>query len=90
MDENTKKAEKIAKLEQRKAAIEAQLNRERNSIKKKERAEDTRKKILAGAWVMLQAEENEQAKQKLMAGLDDYLTAERDRTLFGLPKKAST
>lgn len=72
---------KKQKVEARKRAAEAKLNR----------AQDTRRKILAGALVLEMMEQDEQAKTRFMARLDSFLTRQDDRALFGLyPKSEET
>lgn len=69
---------KKQKIEARKRATEAKLNR----------AQDTRRKILAGALVLEMMEQDETARTRFMAKLDGFLTRQDDRALFGLyPKR---
>lgn len=51
---------------------------------KKDKANDTRKKILAGALILQIMENDEAAKNRFMKQLDGYLTREDDRALFDL------
>jgi len=74
--------EKVKQLKARKAQIDA---RERAKVSKEKRAEDSRRKILIGAYV-LSMKDREQI-QKMM---DQYLSEDRDRALFGLPPKATS
>lgn len=75
---------KIAQLE---ALKEKQEARKLNALIKGKRSDDTRRKILAGAMVLEKADKDEAARQRLMDGLDKYLTRDDDRALFGLSKK---
>lgn len=68
---------KINQLKARKAAEEARI---RNKLKK----DDTRRKILVGAYFMDQAERNGTTKE-LFKKLDGFLIRKADRELFGLP-----
>lgn len=52
---------------------------------KKKRKEDTRRKILAGAAVLDEAETNIAYKNALYELLERFLTRPDDRALFGLP-----
>ena len=65
-----------------------QLNRQKqailNKINAKERKLETRKKILAGSWILSEAAKNEDANKKMLAGLNKFLSRESDRKLFGL------
>jgi large subunit ribosomal protein L7/L12 len=87
----------MSTIDERIAALEAKLKQERAKKQKVEarlraieqkrkRAEDTRRKILAGALVLELMEQDEQTKQRFLARLDKYLTRADDRALFGLPE----
>ena len=72
------------KLKQLKAQRQAALARERAKDKEQARKDDTRRKILIGSCMLKITEEDEQARAKLIAQMDKYLTDERDRKLFNL------
>jgi ectoine hydroxylase-related dioxygenase (phytanoyl-CoA dioxygenase family) len=76
-----KQKEKLDQLKARKTAIEA---RAKASEAKKNRANDTRKKILVGAAVLAQIENNPEGQERTKQMLDKFLTKESDRKLFGL------
>lgn len=76
----------LEKLKQLKAQKQAIESRERTRQKEQTRKDDTRRKVLAGSYVLSLAEKDPQNKQKLMDGLNQYLTEERDRKLFNLAK----
>lgn len=76
-----KQKEKLDQLKARKTAIEA---RAKASEAKKNRADDTRKKILVGAAVLAQIENNPEGQERTKQMLDKFLTKESDRKLFGL------
>ena len=48
---------------------------------------ETRKKILLGAMVMNLIENKQLSEKQVNQWLSDYLSKDRDRALFGLPKK---
>ena len=73
--------EKLKQLKAQKQAIEA---RERTKKKEQERKDDTRRKILLGSY-LIKKMQNEANKEKILAELNEYLTENRDRHLFGLP-----
>lgn len=79
--------QKIAKQEDRlkqlKAQKQAVLAREKKKVSDQQRKEDTRRKILLGSY-LLKKMENEGNKEKILADLNEYLTEDRDRKLFGL------
>jgi len=72
--------EKLKQLKAQKQAIEA---REKTKQKEQERKDDTRRKILLGSY-LIKKMQNEANKEKILAELNEYLTEERDRNLFGL------
>ncbi|MDZ9631746.1 hypothetical protein SNB41_11155 [Escherichia coli] len=49
--------------------------------------ENTRRKVLVGAWILGKVENGEWPEQRLLDGLDSYLERDHDRALFGLPPK---
>jgi hypothetical protein len=71
------------KISQLKAQKQAALAREKSKQKAQERKDETRRKILLGSFLAKQMEDEAQ-KQKILAGLSQYLTEERDRKLFDL------
>ena len=74
--------EKLKQLKAQKQAIEA---RERSKQKEQERKDDTRRKILLGSY-LIKKMQNEANKEKILTELNEYLTENRDRQLFDLPK----
>ena len=72
--------EKLKQLKAQKQAIEA---RERTKQKEQQRKDDTRRKILLGSY-LIKKMQNEANKEKILAELNEYLTENRDRQLFGL------
>jgi hypothetical protein len=71
------------RLKQLKAQKQAVLAREKKKQSEQQRREETRRKILLGS-LALKKMENEQEKGKILAELNEYLTEDRDRKLFGL------
>lgn len=75
---------RVQSLKAKKADLEAkQRKREAES----NRAADTRRKILIGAYVLSGTSPEHDA---VIAGLDGYLTEDRDRALFDLELKSPT
>jgi large subunit ribosomal protein L7/L12 len=74
------------KLKQEKAKKQKIEARKRTLESKAQRATDTRKKILVGAFMLDKMEKNEETKTKVLSQLDQYLTRSDDRELFGLPQ----
>ena len=80
-----KKSDSLTKLLQKKQKIEQQISNAKTRMKQVERAVDTRKKILVGAYVLeVKYKDKEQELVKLM---DGFLVRDNDRALFDLPPK---
>lgn len=86
------KIEKVqARLKQLRAEKQKQDVRVRAANSKKERAADTRRKILLGAFVMEKMQKDGIGTQLVMYSghsFDGWLVREADRDLFGLSPKA--
>ncbi len=87
-----KLTERITTLEERLRALKAQqtrsVARQRTVSSRRERKDDTRRKILAGAWVLNQVERGQMSSETFKAALDRFLTRPEDRALFDLPASA--
>ncbi len=79
--------EKRKKLLEKKQRLEKMISAVKARENLQKRKEDTRKKILAGSWVLSEAQKSDEALKKLISGLDKFLKKEADRKLFGLEKK---
>lgn len=75
-----KQQERLKQLKAQKQKIE---NEEKSRRKELDRKDDVRRKILLGA-LTLKKMEDETEKTKILAELNEYLTEDRDRKLFGL------
>jgi hypothetical protein len=75
----------LEKQKQLKAQKQAAQARERSKQQAQARKDDTRRKILIGSFILKQIETNEEAKNRLLSNLNEYLTENRDRKLFDLP-----
>jgi hypothetical protein len=71
-------------LEQRKV-INSRIRQEQSKQKKTKRKEDTRRKILAGAWLLDEMESRKDFREFVYKKLDSFLTRPNDRALFDLP-----
>ena len=84
--------ERISTLEERLRTLKAQQTRSaaraRTILGRRERKDDTRRKILAGAWVLTQVERGELSRESLQRSLDRFLTRPDERALFDLPPTA--
>jgi hypothetical protein len=76
--------EQLKQLRTRQQRIEA---RKRALLSRRERAADTRRKILVGAIVLAKVEQGELEAGLLRGWLDQALTRKDDRELFALPVK---
>jgi hypothetical protein len=81
-------AAQIQKIEEQKKQLEERLVSMRTKKKKQGRYEDTKKKILIGAYFM---EKYKNKMDELVPQLDRFLVRDTDRELFGLlPKNGSS
>jgi large subunit ribosomal protein L7/L12 len=79
IDEEHKK--KIKQLKAKQERMDAQSI---HALIKGNRADDTRRKILAGSLILDIIYKDDAAKNKFIPQLDKYLTRDDDRALFGL------
>lgn len=77
-------SDRLQKLKEQQDKINAKIKRIEQQEKEKQRKDDTRKKILIGAMVLDKMSKSEQSNSKVIGQLNEYLTADRDRKLFGL------
>ena len=80
LDERIQKHEE--KLKQLKAQQQALQAREKKKLADQQRSDDTRRKILLGAYMLKKMSESDFEKQKILAELNEYLVEQRDRRLF--------
>jgi hypothetical protein len=76
---------RLKQLKAQRSAIEA---RKTQALTRGQRASDTRRKILVGAWVLGEMDKDPAFALKIMSALGRYLEREDDRALFGLPPNA--
>ena len=70
------------------AMIEARIQLLKSKEAGQKRKDDSRKKILAGAY-LLEKHEKAGTFEELLQELDGFLSRKNDRLLFGLPEKIS-
>ena len=80
LDERIQKHEE--KLKQLKAQQQALQAREKKKLAEQQRSDDTRRKILLGAYMLKKMGDSDFEKQKILAELNEYLVEPRDRRLF--------
>ncbi len=72
------------RLKQAKALKQQQVAREKAAERKRQRSDDTRRKILVGAVILAKVERGEWPQERLRELLDKALTRADDRALFEL------
>ena len=80
MSESTRS--KIEKLEKKMSHIKARLASEKAKVRQIDKKRETRKKILAGAYLF---EKYKGREHELIKEMDSFLTRDNDRVLFNLP-----
>lgn len=88
LEERIKQQEE--KLKQLKELHQKQLAQKRAAQSKRQRAEDTRRKILIGAMFWERMGIDDDAKTKVLTQLDRWLKRKEDRALFDLPPLAES
>ena len=80
-----KKTDSLTKLLEKKQKLEQQISNAKSRLKKVDRAADTRRKILIGAYFLeVKYKGKEDELTKMMEG---FLVRDNDRALFNLPPK---
>jgi transposase len=82
LDERIAEIEK--KLEELKRVQNARAERQKAISQKRERKADTRRKILIGAIILAKIEQKVMDEKLLYSWIDQSLSREDDRALFGL------
>ena len=85
-----KPADRLRKLEEQRARINAEIQRVRSRESLEERKRETRRKILAGAMVLDRVARKDLSEKLFKADMDRFLERDQDRALFGLPPKSLT
>ena len=79
---------KLAEMQAANRAREAKLRARKARLEAAERARErklrTRRLILMGSWMEHVVGRSEKARERMMRGLDEFLSRPRDRELFGL------
>ena len=79
-------SKRLETLTQRRARLDAQIKDIQARERKKERKEDTRRKIIVGALVLTHMEKNKRSElaKKVKALINEYVVKDKERALFGL------
>ncbi len=75
----------LEKLEQLKVREQRAKALEQTRISAAQRRQDTRRKVLLGAWALSKMERDAEFKATHMAEISTFMVRETDRALFGLP-----
>lgn len=81
-------ADRLRKLEEQQARINAEIQRVRRWESQEERKRDTHHKILLGPMMLERVGDRKTSEKWAKAELDRFLKREQDRALFGLSPKA--
>ncbi len=76
--------EKLKKLIEKRSALDAAIQLEKNKENERKRKNDTRRKILAGSAVLDEAAKHPKFKEELYSLLERFLKRTDERALFGL------
>ena len=68
----------------KKRLLDNQIRRTQHRLSTVERKRDTRKKILAGSWLLTVSQQDQVLALRFRNDLDGFLERDRDRELFGL------
>ena len=83
MNVQSDKMTQLEKLKRQKEILDARIQQAESRFKVKERKEDTRRKILIGAFMMEKLKKEEKF-DSMINELDGFLTRNSDRKLFGM------
>lgn len=83
MNVKSDKVTQLEKLKKQKEILDARIQQAESRLKVKERKEDTRRKILIGAF-MIEKLKKEEKFDSMIKELDGFLTRNSDRKLFEL------
>lgn len=76
---------RLKQLIERRDAVNARIRQEEDKLRANERKNDTRRKILMGAWAFEKAARDNDFSVMAKAELNRFLLRDADRALFGLP-----
>lgn len=76
--------EKLAELQAAKEKIQARISKERQKLRKKNRRDETRQKIIIGSIMLAHAEKDPEFEQYLWTILKNRVIRDKDRELLGL------
>ena len=77
----------LIELQEKKAALEARIAQEQAKLRVRTRKEETRRKVLAGAAILYNAERDPVFKATVMKMVDEFLSRPDERAAFDLPAR---
>ena len=80
--------ERMRKLEEQRARINAAIQRVKARERQAVRKRDTRRKILAGAMVLDRVARGDLPEKLFLGDMDRFLERDQDRALFELPPRS--
>jgi hypothetical protein len=85
-----KRKNQLDKLKEQRDVLNNRIQAAEARQRVSERKQDTRRKILVGAYYWDEAQRNPEQQTQLLKIMADYLTRDSDRRLFGLPPLTTT
>lgn len=76
--------QQLADLQKKEAQLKARIQKKQAEVRGKQRKQDTRRKIIAGALALEHAEQDQQFGKVLKKLLREHVTRAEDRKLFDL------
>jgi len=83
-------AERLAELETRQRVLKDDIRAARSQVRQQERKQDTRRKIIVGAVVLMRMESDPEFAADISRMLDRAVEQPRDRALLDLPERHET
>src|SRR6185437_13451224 len=75
--------QQLARIQEQQRRLQERANKIQARMRKQERVAETRRKILAGAFLIEWMERDPEMKRKATTGMERYLTRDIDRQHFG-------
>ena len=89
--ELSQRRKNLLELQQKKQRVlKAQIRRAQARITNAERKRRTHRLVLIGTYIEHTTKDDQTKRDRLMKGLDDFLTRDKDRAVFGLQPKETT
>jgi len=79
--------EALRKMKEQEARIKAKIQRAEARKRERDRKHRTQKAVLAGLMVLDRVERGELTEKLFLRDMDQFLTRDRERAVFGLPPR---